>query len=97
MAGALSAYTGGYTIKNVFIGGVTETKDGKEIVMNRTNSKGELDKDWLEEAKEKYFGEIKGNQLIVQVEDDRGQVFYKAMEYTQGIIVTGKQIGRAHV
>lgn len=78
----INAYTGDYTIKNVFIGGVTETKDGKEIVMNKTNSKGELDKDWMEEAKAKYSGDIKGNQLIVQVEDERGQVFYKAMEYT---------------
>lgn len=78
-------YTGDYTIKNVFIGGVTETKDGKEIVMNKTNSKGELDKDWMKDAKEKYFGEIKGNQLIVQVEDDKGQVFYKAMEYTPAL------------
>lgn len=78
----VSDYTGDYSIKNVFIGGVTETKDGKEIVMNKTNSKGELDKDWMEEAKAKYSGDIKGNQLIVQVEDDRGQVFYKAMEYT---------------
>lgn len=79
-------YTGDYTIKNIFIGGVTETKDGKEIVMNKTNSKGEVDKEWAtKEAKEKYFGEIKGNQLIVQVEDDRGQVFYKAMEYTPAL------------
>ena len=81
----VAAYTGDYTIKNVFIGGVTETKDGKEIVMNKANSKGEIDKDWMKEAKEKYFGEIKGNQLIVQVEDDRGQVFYKAMEYTPAL------------
>lgn len=80
-----SDYTGDYTIKNVFIGGVTETKDGKEIVMNKTNSKGEVDKDWMKDAKEKYFGEIKGNQLIVQVEDDKGQVFYKAMEYTPAL------------
>ena len=81
----VSDYTGDYSIKNVFIGGVTETKDGKEIVMNKTNSKGELDEDWMKDAKEKYFGEIKGNQLIVQVEDDRGQVFYKAMEYTPAL------------
>ena len=81
----VSDYTGDYTIKNIFIGGVTETKDGKEIVMNKTNSKGEIDKDWMKDAKEKYSGEIKGNQLIVQVEDDRGQVFYKAMEYTSAL------------
>ncbi len=78
----INAYTGDYTIKNIFVGGVTETKDGKEIVMNRTNSKGELDEDWKKEASAKYTGDIKGNQLIVQVEDDKGQVFYKAMEYT---------------
>lgn len=84
----LEDYKGDYHVRNVFIGATGKDKKGnQQMVMNHTDSNGNVIADKSKENLQATFGQsdINGEQLIIQLEDKYGQVFYEALEYTPEI------------
>ena len=78
------SYKGKWTVRNIALGAVANVNGKKELVVNRVDDEGNLHKNNNDEIEAKGYkkGVINGNHLIIQLEDESGQNFYKAVEYT---------------